>query len=73
MAFIYSALHSASTSSEVVYGGMGDINEQQDYGFMYSRSLIDLDGHVCGPMWMDPAAKPFINSELALGLKYRRG
>ena len=28
----------------------------QDYGFMYSRSIEDLDGHVWEIMWMDAAA-----------------
>ena len=27
--------------------------ESQDYGFMYSRSFEDLDGHIWEPMWMD--------------------
>ena len=39
-------------------GGQADVNEIQDLGFMYSRSLADLDGHVWEPMWMDPAAIP---------------
>lgn len=28
----------------------------QDLGFMYSRDIEDLDGHVWEVMWMDPAA-----------------
>lgn len=39
-------------------GGTADINAQQDYGFMYSRSLADPDGHVWEAMWMDMAAFP---------------
>ncbi len=27
--------------------------EAQDYGFMYSRSFEDPDGHIWEPMWMD--------------------
>ena len=27
--------------------------ESQDYGFMYSRSFEDPDGHIWEPMWMD--------------------
>ncbi|MBC7723489.1 MAG: glyoxalase [Burkholderiaceae bacterium] len=27
----------------------------QDYGFMYSRDIEDVDGHIWEPMWMDPA------------------
>lgn len=30
--------------------------EPQDYGFMYSRSFQDLDGHHWEVLWMDPAA-----------------
>lgn len=36
-------------------GGAIDVNPIQDMGFMYGR-LADPDGHVWGPMWMDPAA-----------------
>ena len=39
-------------------GGRADINATQDYGFMYSRSFADPDGHVWEPMWMDMAAIP---------------
>ena len=30
--------------------------DRQDFGFMYSRSFEDLDGHIWEPMWMDLAA-----------------
>lgn len=36
-------------------GGTADVNPAQDHGFMFSRSIADLDGHVWEPMWMDPA------------------
>lgn len=36
-------------------GGKMDANPPEDHGFMYQRTLIDLDGHVWEPMWMDPA------------------
>ena len=39
-------------------GGTADINPVQDHGFMYQRSLADLDGHIWEPMWMDPSAVP---------------
>ena len=39
-------------------GGTADINPAQDHGFMYSRALADLDGHVWEAFWMDPAAVP---------------
>ncbi|HEV2678585.1 MAG TPA: VOC family protein [Aliidongia sp.] len=37
-------------------GGTADVNPVQDHGFMYGRSLADLDGHVWEAVWMDPAA-----------------
>ena len=39
-------------------GGIADINPIQDLGFMYGRDLADPDGHLWGPMWMDPTAIP---------------
>ena len=30
----------------------------QDHGFMYGRSIEDLDGHIWELMWMDMAAAP---------------
>lgn len=36
-------------------GGTLDVNPVQDHGFMYGRDVLDPDGHVWGPMWMDPA------------------
>ncbi|MCW1969875.1 MAG: lactoylglutathione lyase [Anaerolineae bacterium] len=48
----------AMNDAAVAHGGTADINAKQDYGFMYSRSLADPDGHVWEPMWMDPAAIP---------------
>ena len=30
-----------------------EAREKQDYGFMYSRSFEDPDGHIWEPMWMD--------------------
>ena len=35
-----------------------EAREKQDYGFMYSRSFEDLDGHIWEPFWMDMAALP---------------
>ncbi len=37
-------------------GGTADVNPLQDLGFMYSRSVLDLDGHLWEMFWMDPAA-----------------
>lgn len=36
-------------------GGTADVNPAQDHGFMYGRDILDPDGHVWGPFWMDPA------------------
>ncbi|WP_337879250.1 VOC family protein [Rheinheimera sp.] len=37
-------------------GGTADVNPIQDLGFMYGRSVLDLDGHIWEFFWMDPAA-----------------
>lgn len=39
-------------------GGTADLHPPQDHGFMYQRTLVDPDGHVWEPMWMDPEAVP---------------
>lgn len=39
-------------------GGTADPNPPQDYGFMYSRSFADPDGHIWEPAWMDMSAIP---------------
>jgi predicted lactoylglutathione lyase len=36
--------------------GASRAHEPLDYGFMYSRSFYDLDGHYWEAVWMDPAA-----------------
>ena len=36
--------------------GGSDANDPLDYGFMYSRSFQDPDGHVWEVVWMDEAA-----------------
>lgn len=38
------------------HGGIVDINPVQNHGFMYGRDVTDPDGHIWGPVWMDPAA-----------------
>ena len=35
--------------------GGTEADDAEDYGFMYSRSFYDLDGHGWQVMWMDPA------------------
>jgi predicted lactoylglutathione lyase len=37
----------------------------QDYGFRYSHSFQDLDGHLWEVMWMDPAGPPADSGETA--------
>ncbi|GAA3933280.1 VOC family protein [Luteimonas lutimaris] len=48
----------AMVAAAVANGGTADVNPVQDMGFMYGRDLTDPDGHIWGPMWMDPAAMP---------------
>jgi predicted lactoylglutathione lyase len=48
----------AVTTAAAAHGGTIDINPVQDHGFMYTRDIIDPDGHAWGMMWMDPAAIP---------------
>lgn len=48
----------ALLEAAAAHGGVADINPVQDLGFMYGRDLVDPDGHVWGPFWMDPAAMP---------------
>jgi len=43
------------TEKALAAGGR-EVRELQDYGFMYSRSFADLDGHIWEPFWMDMAA-----------------
>lgn len=46
----------AMLAAAAAHGGTADINPTQDLGFMYGRDLADPDGHVWGPVWMDPSA-----------------
>ena len=46
--------HLIITEKALAAGGR-EPREKQDYGFMYSRSFEDLDGHIWEPMWMDVA------------------
>jgi uncharacterized protein len=43
------------TERAIAAGGR-EARERQDYGFMYSRSFEDPDGHIWEPVWMDAAA-----------------
>lgn len=39
-----------------IKAGGKQVRDPQDYGFMYSRAVADIDGHVWEYIWMDPAA-----------------
>ena len=45
-----------SVSAAALAAGATEADDAEDYGFMYSRSFFDLDGHGWQVMWMDPAA-----------------
>lgn len=43
----------AITEAAAAAGGIADVRDRQDMGFMYSRAFADPDGHVFEPVWMD--------------------
>ena len=45
-----------SVCAAALAAGATEADAAEDYGFMYSRSFYDLDGHGWQIMWMDPAA-----------------
>jgi hypothetical protein len=45
-----------SVSAAALAAGATEADDAEDYGFMYSRSFYDLDGHGWQVMWMDPVA-----------------
>ena len=45
-----------TVSAAALAAGGVEADGAEDYGFMYSRSFFDLDGHGWQVMWMDPAA-----------------
>jgi predicted lactoylglutathione lyase len=45
-----------TVSAAALAAGGTEADDAEDYGFMYSRSFFDLDGHGWQVMWMDPAA-----------------
>jgi predicted lactoylglutathione lyase len=45
-----------SVSAAALAAGATEADGAEDYGFMYSRSFFDLDGHGWQVMWMDPTA-----------------
>ena len=44
-------------SAAALAAGGTEADGAEDYGYMYSRSFFDLDGHGWQVMWMDPAAE----------------
>ena len=45
-----------SVSVAALAAGGSEADDVEGYGFMCSRSFLDLDGHGRQVMWMDPAA-----------------
>ena len=45
-----------AVSAAALAAGATEADDAEDFGFMYSRSFFDLDGHGWQVMWMDPAA-----------------
>src|SRR6195952_3221957 len=45
-----------TVSAAALAAGGTEADDAEDFGFMYSRSFFDLDGHGWQVMWMDPAA-----------------
>jgi hypothetical protein len=43
-------------SAAALAAGGTEADDAEDFGYMYSRSFFDLDGHGWQVMWMDPAA-----------------
>lgn len=44
-----------AVSATALAAGAREADGAEDYGFMYSRSFFDLDGHGWQVMWLDPA------------------
>ena len=45
-----------AVSAAALAAGASEADGAEDFGYMYSRSFFDLDGHGWQVMWMDPAA-----------------
>ena len=45
-----------SVGAAALAAGAVEADGAEDFGFMYSRSFYDLDGHGWQVMWMDPVA-----------------
>jgi len=46
----------AMVAAAIAHGGSDTGKVQDMEGFMYSRTILDPDGHVFEPFWMNPAA-----------------
>lgn len=46
------------TISKAVKAGGREPREPQDHGWMYGRSLEDINGHIWEIFWMDPKGPP---------------
>ena len=59
MAFSVDSRDAVDQMVEKALGAGGTESQPvQDYGFMYSHSFQDPDGHLWEVMWMDPAGPP---------------
>ena len=45
-----------AVSAAALAAGATEADDAEDYGFMYTRSFFDLDGHGWQVMWMNPDA-----------------
>ncbi|QEL15189.1 VOC family protein [Limnoglobus roseus] len=50
-----SRAHVDELADKAVAAGATVFEEPSDYGFMYARSFLDLDGHGWNMMYMDPS------------------
>ena len=46
-----------AVSAAALTAGASEADDAEDYGFMYSRSFFDLDGHGWQVMWNPAAAE----------------
>ena len=58
-----------AVSAAALAAGASEADGAEDYGFMYSRSFFDLDGHGWQVMWMDPAAAQNGREDFATSLQ----
>jgi len=45
-------------AQKALAAGALESEEPKDYGFMYQRGIVDLDGHQWGVFWMDESQMP---------------